>query len=71
VKQSFILGFIVGYRPQDLKDVFQLLTSWRNKQDPSAATVELERPIEIHGLVLWLVHWGWDLILPPFSHEVD
>jgi hypothetical protein len=71
VKQSFILGFIVGYRPQDLKDVFQLLTSWRNKQNPSTAAVELEGPIKIHGPVLWHVYWSWDLILSPFSHEVD
>jgi hypothetical protein len=21
--------------------------------------------------VLWLVNWSWDLILPPFSHEID
>jgi hypothetical protein len=71
VKQGFILGFIVGYRPLDLKDIFQLFTSWRNKQNTGAATIKLEGPIKIHGPVLWLVHWGWDLILPPFNHEVD
>jgi hypothetical protein len=55
VKQGFILGFIVGYRPQDLKDILQLLAPWRNKQNSGAAAIELERSIEVHGLVLWLV----------------
>jgi hypothetical protein len=41
VKQGFILGFIVGYRPQDLKDIFQLFTSWRNKQNTGAAAEHL------------------------------
>jgi hypothetical protein len=71
VKQGFILGFIVGYRPQDLKNIFQLFTSWRNKQNTSAAAVELEGPIKVHGPVLWLVCWSGNLILPPFSHEVN
>jgi hypothetical protein len=71
VKQGFILGFIVGYHPQDLKDVLQLFTSWRNKQNTSATTVELEGPIKVHGPVLWPIDWSWDLILPPFSHEID
>jgi hypothetical protein len=55
VKQCFILGFIVGYLPQDLKDILQLFTSWRNKQNSSATAIELERPIKVHGSVLWLV----------------
>jgi hypothetical protein len=71
MKQGFILGFVVGYCPQDLKYIFQLFTSWRNKQNTSTAAVELEGPIKVHGPVLWLVYWSWDLILPPFSHEVD
>jgi hypothetical protein len=71
VKQGFILGFIVGYRPQDLKDILQLLAPWRNKQNSCAAAIELERSIKVHGPVLWLVGWSWDLILPPFSHEID
>jgi hypothetical protein len=71
MKQGFILGFIVGYRPQDLKDILQLFTSWRNKQNFGAAAIELEGPIKVHGLVLWLVYQSWDLILPPFTHEVD
>jgi hypothetical protein len=71
VKQGFILGFIVGYRPQDLKDILRLFTSWRNKQNSSAATIELEGPVKVHGPVLWLIDRSWDLILPPFSHEVN
>jgi hypothetical protein len=71
VKQGFILGFIVGYRPQDLKNILQLFTSWRDKQNTSTAVVELEGPIKVHGPVLWLVYWSGDLILHPFSHEVD
>jgi hypothetical protein len=46
VKQGFIPRFIVGYRPQDLKDIFQLFTSWRNKQNANATAVELEGPIK-------------------------
>jgi hypothetical protein len=71
VKQGFILGFIVGYSPQDLKDILQLFTSWRNKQNSSAAAIKLEGPVKVHGPVLWLIDWSWDLILPPFNHEVD
>jgi hypothetical protein len=71
VKQCFILGFIVGYLPQDLKDILQLFTSWRNKQNSGATAIELEGLIKVHGPVLWLVDWSWDLILPPFSHEID
>jgi hypothetical protein len=71
MKQGFILGFVVGYRPQDLKDILQLLAPWRDKQNSGAAAVELEGSIKIHGLMLWLVGWSWDLILPPFSHEIN
>jgi hypothetical protein len=58
MKQGFILGFIVGYRPQDLKDILQLLAPWRNKQNSGAAAIELERSIEVHGPMLWLVDWS-------------
>jgi hypothetical protein len=71
VEQSFILGFIVGYLPKDLEDIFQLFTLWRNKQDSRAATVELERSIEVHGPMLWLVDWSWNLIFSSLSHKID
>jgi hypothetical protein len=71
MKQGFILGFIVGYLPQDLKDKLQLLTPWRNKQNPDATAIELEGPIKVHNLVLWLVDQHWNLILPPFIHKID
>jgi hypothetical protein len=71
VKECFILGFIVGYLPKDLEDILQLFTSWRNKQNSSTAAIELKRPIKVHGSVLWLVDWSWNLILPPLSHKID
>jgi hypothetical protein len=71
VKQGFILGFINGYLPKDLEDILQLFASRRNKHDSSTTVVELKRPIEIHDPVLWLVDWGWNLILSPLSHKVD
>jgi hypothetical protein len=58
VKQGFILAFIVGYLLEDLEDVLELLASWGYEQHASATVVELERTIEIHGLILWLVDWN-------------
>jgi hypothetical protein len=31
VKQGFILGFIVGYLPEDLENIFELFASWGNE----------------------------------------
>jgi hypothetical protein len=71
MKKGFILGFIIGYLPKDLKDILQLFALWRNQQDSSAAAVELERSIEVHGPMLWLVDWSWNLILSLLSHKID
>jgi hypothetical protein len=52
VKQGFILGFVIGYLLEDLQDILQLFTPWRNKKDSSATAIKLERSIEVHGPML-------------------
>jgi hypothetical protein len=71
VKQGFILSFIIGYLPKNLEDILHLFAPWGNKLDSSAATIEFKRPIEVHGPVLWLVDWSWDLIFSLLSHKID
>jgi hypothetical protein len=34
--ESFVLGFIIGSRPEDLKDIIELLSIWQDKKDTSA-----------------------------------
>jgi hypothetical protein len=71
VKQGFILGFVIGYLPKDLEDIIQLFASQRDKLDSSTTAIELKRPIKIHGPVLWLVDWSWNLVLSPLGHKID
>ena len=43
----------------------------RNQQYPSTCTFELERTVEVHDPMLWVLSRRRNLILSPLSHEVN
>jgi hypothetical protein len=56
---SFVLGFIVWDLPEDLQDVLEFLTRWRNQKYSCSRAFELERAVEVHHLMLWPLGWSW------------
>ena len=71
MKQGFVLSFVIGYLSHNLEDILELFTFGGDKQYSSAAAVELEGSNQSTWSMLCLVDWGWNLVRPPLSHEID
>ena len=55
----------------DPKDIVDLIAGWRNKVYAYPGTIEVERSIKVHGLVLGVVDWDRSLHIRPLGDEVD
>src|SRR5438132_8974884 len=70
VKESLVLGSIVGCQEVDLKDVFELLTSRGDEHDTSPRVFNHQRAIEVHCPVFKLLGDGRSLEFCPLGYEV-
>ena len=53
-----------------MEDIAKLIPRWRDEIYAYPSTVEVGRPIEVHGLVLGVVDWDRSLHIRPLGDEI-
>ena len=71
VETHFIFGGVVGGRKMYSENVSELILGWRNEQNASTSTIDVEGAIEVHHPVLKASSGDWLLDLGPLSDEIS